>query len=105
MQNHLKHELRNVISGKRRVSYGTAIQEITLCLDHGTQSSEEVENAKQIREQETKKLTDYITKHNLWIHGTDFTLYVSEGAEQRVYLNDADHVLKLNGLPSTYNLY
>lgn len=41
-------------------------------------------------------LTDYITKHNLWIHGTDFTQYVSKGAEQRVYLNDADHVLKLN---------
>ncbi|MBD2535623.1 hypothetical protein H6G97_42110 [Nostoc flagelliforme FACHB-838] len=93
------------MSGKSQVSYGTAIQAITRYLDHGTQSSEEVENAKQIREQETKKLTDYITKHNLWIHGIDFTQYVSEGAEQSVYLKDADHVLKLNGLPSTYNLY
>ncbi|MEB2787296.1 hypothetical protein [Algoriphagus persicinus] len=26
----------------------------------------------------------------------DFSLYVSEGAEQRVYLKDSDHVLKLN---------
>jgi hypothetical protein len=96
MPNHLKHELHNVISGKSQVSYGTVIQAITRYLDNGSQTSNEIENSKQVREQETKKLEDYITKCNLWINDIDFSQYVSEGAEQRVYLKDSDHVLKLN---------
>lgn len=96
MPNHLKNELRNVISGKSQVSHGTTIQAVARYLDHGSQSSQEAENSKQIRSQETKKLEGYITQNNLWINDIDFTQYVSEGAEQRVYLKDADHVLKLN---------
>jgi hypothetical protein len=35
-------------------------------------------------------------KNNLWINDIDFEKYVSEGAEQRVFLKDSKHVLKLN---------
>jgi len=38
----------------------------------------------------------YITEKNLWIRDIDFSQYVSEGAEQKVYLKDSEHVLKLN---------
>ena len=96
MSNHFKNELHNVISGKSQVSYGTIIQAITSYLDNGSRTSNEIENSKQIQEQEKKKLEDYITKCNLWIDDIDFSQYVSEGAEQRVYLKDSDHVLKLN---------
>ena len=96
MQNHLKNELHNVISGKSQVSYGAIIQAIASYLDNGSQASDEIESSKQIREQETKKLESFVTEQNLWIKNIDFSQYVSEGAEQRVYLHGSDHVLKLN---------
>lgn len=96
MQNHLKYELHNIISGKSQVRYGTIIQTVAGYLNDGSQSSIETENSKQIREKETKRLEVFISEHHLWIDNIDFTQYVSEGAEQRVYLKDANYVLKLN---------
>lgn len=96
MQSHLKNELHNIISGKSQVSFGTIIQTVASYLDNGSQASNEIKDSKQIREQETKKLEGFISERNLWINDIDFSRYVSEGAEQRVYLKDFDHVLKLN---------
>jgi hypothetical protein len=96
MPNVLKHELHLIISGKSEVSFGAAIQTIAGHLNDGSKSSIEPENSKQIREQEEEKLERLITEENLWIHDIDFSQYVSEGAEQRVYLKDSEHVLKLN---------
>jgi hypothetical protein len=96
MQNHLKYELHNIISGKSQVRFGTIIQTIASYLNDGSQSGFETENSKQIREKETKRLEVFIYEHHLWTNNIDFTQYVSEGAEQRVYLKDANYVLKLN---------
>lgn len=96
MQNHLKNELHNVISGKSQVRFGATIQAVANYLNDGTQSSPKTQDSKQIREEETKRLENFISENNLWINDIDFSQYVSEGAEQRVYLKDSDHVLKLN---------
>ncbi|MBK5194118.1 MAG: hypothetical protein JJE07_13105 [Flavobacteriaceae bacterium] len=96
MQNHLKNELHNVISGKSQVRFGATIQAVANYLSDGTQSSPKAEDSKQIREQEAKRLENFISEKNLWINDIDFSQYVSEGAEQRVFLKDSDHVLKLN---------
>lgn len=96
MNNHLKNELHHVISGKSKISHGDVIQAITSYLGNGTRTSQEAEDTKQIREKETKSLEGYITSHSLWVNDIDFSQYVSEGAEQRVYLKDSEHVLKLN---------
>ncbi|TAE84778.1 MAG: hypothetical protein EAY81_07355 [Bacteroidetes bacterium] len=96
MPKHLKNELHNIISGKSQVSFGAIIQAIASYLDNGSQSSYEIESSKQIRQQETKKLESFVSERNLWINDIDFSQYVSEGAEQRVYLKDSEHVLKLN---------
>ena len=96
MSNQLKNELHNIISGKSQVKFGTTIQAIACYLGNGAQSGSKVENSKQIREQETKKLEDFISKESLWIQSIDFSQYVSEGTQQRVYLKDSNHVLKLN---------
>nr|WP_244533866.1 hypothetical protein [Flavobacterium micromati] len=37
-----------------------------------------------------------MTLNNLWVREIDFSKYVSEGAEQKVYLKDSKYVLKLN---------
>jgi hypothetical protein len=96
MQNRLKHELHDLISGKVQVRYGAAIQTVTRYLNHGAQTSSGAEGTKQIKEQENKRLEVFATKNDLWINDLDFSQYVSEGAEQRVYLKDSEHVIKLN---------
>jgi hypothetical protein len=95
MQNHLKDELHNVLSGKSKVRFGTIIQAITSYLNDGTQTSATIEVEKHFKKEETKKLIEFISKNNLWIE-IDTSQYVSEGAEQKVYLKDTESVLKLN---------
>lgn len=96
MQNHLKNELYHVLSGKSEVRFGTIIQTIACYLNNGEKTSAAIENEKHFKKQEAKRLEDFITEKNFWIENIDFSQYVSEGAEQRVYLKDSEHVLKLN---------
>lgn len=96
MQNHLKNELYDVFSGESQIRFGTIIQTIASYLNDGTSAGTTIENTKQYKEQETKRLEKFISENNLWIKDIDFSQYVSEGAEQKVYLKDSDHVLKLN---------
>jgi hypothetical protein len=96
MQNHLKNEIHNVLSGKIEVRYGAIIQSIACYLKNGAPTSSEIENIKHYKKQEEKRLENYISQNSLWISNLDFSQYVSEGAEQKVYLKDTEHVLKLN---------
>ncbi len=96
MQNRLKHELHNLISGKSQVRFGAAIQTVTRYLSNGGQASSGAEGTKQIKEQEKKTLEVFATENDLWINDLDFSQYVSEGAEQRVFLKGSERVLKLN---------
>jgi|SRR5690606_24037577 len=96
MQNRLKYELHNVISGKSQVRYGAIIQTIASHLADGEISSSRVEDEKHLKNQEEERLKIYISSNNLWLDNIDFSQYVSEGAEQKVYLKDSEHVLKLN---------
>ncbi|MDP4934320.1 MAG: hypothetical protein NWR30_06380 [Salibacteraceae bacterium] len=96
MINHLKNELHNIISGKSQVRFGTTIQTITRYLSDCQKSGTKIEDQKHFRKQETKNLEVFISENKLWISDIDLSQYVSEGAEQRVYLKDSDHVLKLN---------
>ncbi len=96
MENQLKHELHTIISGAREVRFGAIIQTIAGYLRDGEKSGETVEGTKHFKEQENQRLREYLSSHGLWIEAIDFSQYVSEGAEQKVYLNDSEHVLKLN---------
>lgn len=96
MLNDLKNELHNIISGKSQIRTGTIIQTIACYLNDGEKTSTTSSDEKHFKKQEAKKLEDYIAEKNLWINNIDFSQYVSEGAEQKVYLKDSEHVLKLN---------
>ncbi len=96
MSNDLKNELFNVLSGKSEVRFGAIIQTITCYLKDGDSPSSGFEDEKHFKKQEAKRLEDFITERNLWVKQIDFSQYVSEGAEQRVFLKDGEHVLKLN---------
>jgi hypothetical protein len=56
MQNHLRDELHNFLSGKSEVRFGAIIQSVSSYLNNGTQSSSNVENEKHYKEKETKEL-------------------------------------------------
>lgn len=96
MQNHLKNELHNILSGKSEVRFGAIIQTITCYLDHGSQAGSNAKSEKHHDKKETEELESFISGRNLWINDLDISQYVSEGAEQKVYLKDCEHVLKLN---------
>lgn len=96
MQNDLKYGLQNVLSGKSQVRFGTVIQAIASYLKNGERTGTEIENAKHFKSEEAKRLENYIAQNNLWVPDIDLSQYVSEGAEQRVFLKDSEFVLKLN---------
>ncbi|GAB2485446.1 putative polyvalent protein kinase domain-containing protein [Algoriphagus taiwanensis] len=96
MQNHLKDEIRAIISGKGQVRHGAAIQAAASYLSYGQATSPKSQISKQVQEQEAKDLEKYISEKHLWISEIDFSKYVSEGAEQRVFLKDEESVIKLN---------
>lgn len=92
----MKNELRNLISGKGEVRYGTLIQAAASYLKASPRTSAMAESEKHYRQKETESLKKFITQNNLWISTINIDNYVSEGAEQKVYLADDKHVLKLN---------
>ena len=96
MHDPLKREIHDVISGKVEVRFGRTLQTIARYLGQGPQPGASIENPKHFKQQEAARLEEFIAKNGLWITDIDLTQYVSEGAEQRVYLKNPDHVLKLN---------
>lgn len=94
--NFLKHELQNILRGKGKVSYGESIQATANYLRESTQTSSVAQRNEPNKGEETKKLIEYINTHHLWNCDIHFHSFLSEGAEQRVYIKDKSKVLKLN---------
>lgn len=93
---HVKNELRNVLSGKSKVRFGETIQAISSYVRKSTETSTAIKDTKLFRKQEEQVLEKFISENNLWLNDIDFSKYVSEGAEQKVYLRDSQFVVKLN---------
>lgn len=96
MINALKYELRQIISGKSQVRHGTIIQSAASYLRNCPTTSQANPNAKHFKKEEAKSLETFISNSGLWLYEIDLSQYVSEGAEQKVYLKDSSLVVKLN---------
>ncbi len=92
----MKHELQHIISGKSKVKYGANIQKATRYLRGSQSTSKMAEDYKHFKRQETETLIKYIDKKSLWRLDINIDNYVSEGAEQKVYLKGGKNVIKLN---------
>jgi hypothetical protein len=79
--------LQNIISGKGEVRNGTVIQAVACYLSRSQSPGSMAKGSKLYKKQETEILKNYITAHNLWISNAPQN-YISEGAEQKVFLND-----------------
>ncbi|MEX8548289.1 MAG: hypothetical protein V5804_11865 [Mucilaginibacter sp.] len=72
MQIILKHELRNVLSGKSQVRFGTTIKTVASYLKDGEKTSSAIEDTKRFKSEETKRLEDFITQSDFWITEIDY---------------------------------
>lgn len=96
MSNSFKNYLYAVISGKIEVRHGKVIQTIANHLRESQRAGSEIKDSKLYKEQEKQRLEAYVSENQLWIYDLDLNQYVSEGAEQKVYLSDQKSVFKLN---------
>lgn len=96
MSNSFKNHLYAIISGKSEVRHGKVIQAIANHLRKSQRTSTTPKGSKHFKEQEKQELASYITEKQLWVNHIDFNQYVSEGAEQKVYLHNQKSVFKLN---------
>lgn len=96
MLNDIKYELQYILSGKSEVKYGNTIQTIAGYLKRSQETGRLASKEKYFKRKETLELINLINFNNFWYNTIDFNLFVSEGAEQKVYLKDDSFVLKLN---------
>ncbi|GHV70419.1 hypothetical protein FACS189420_1440 [Bacteroidia bacterium] len=91
----MQDEIQCIISGNVTVRYGTTIQTALCYLERSKATGALDKNDKRFKREETKALRQFVETNNLWIN-VDIDKYVSEGAEQKVYLKDEKTILKLN---------
>ena len=94
--NATKQHIRDVLSGKSRIRNGEPIQTIACFLRSSQKANRISESEQQIKKQEATRLIDFAKKNNLWFSRFDASNYISEGAEQKVYLMNSYQVFKLN---------
>jgi hypothetical protein len=93
----VKDELQNIIQGKSETSQSTLIQTIASYLGASQSASAMVKSNKHYKYEETKTLIEFCNQKNLWANDkVDFNLFISEGAEQKVYIKNEKTVYKLN---------
>lgn len=92
----IKNELQTILSGKSGSSYDASIQTVTRHLRTGHRTSPTAEEKHQNKSEETKNLIDFANKNKLFYEAIDPTKFISEGAEQKVFLKDNKTVIKLN---------
>jgi hypothetical protein len=92
----MNNEIQRIISGTSQVRYGANIQAAVNYLTSSAKSGAVDKTDKHSKSEETERLKKYIENQNLWIKDIDLNNYISEGAEQKVYLKDSRSVIKLN---------
>jgi hypothetical protein len=93
----LKYELQSIISGVGSHSTEDIIQAAAHYLRESQKTGGNAQEPELSKEQEAKKLIDWITQHNFWFKEHDESRFFAKGAEQRVYLHpDQRFVYKLN---------
>ena len=92
----MKYELQNILCGTSKVSYGDTIQAAARYLRRSPRTSSKSESTKQLKDKETAYLCEWIASEQLWYPEINLSLFISEGAEQKVFLNNEKEVIKLN---------
>lgn len=95
--NSLKNELQNIVCGEIKDGKDELIKTTQTYLRKSFETGSEAEKKEYSREQEEESLIEYISANNLWISRDLFGIYITEGAEQKVYFTEgADDVIKIS---------
>jgi len=94
----MKDDIQHILSGTSQVRHHHLIQTTCSYLERSQRTSSMVKDQQQHKEEETKSLIQLADDNHLWVENINIDLYVSQGAEQKVYLKDGLTVLKLNTL-------
>lgn len=92
----IKYELQNLLSGKSHPSHCPIIEAVAGELGTGQRTGPMAQEKHQNKAQETAKLLKFAQQRGLLVDEIDETRYISEGAEQKVYIKNEEHVFKLN---------
>lgn len=85
----VKDELQHIIQGKSQNSQRTLIQAIASYLRASQRASTMVKYDKHYKQEEEKSIIEFCNQNNLWADDkVDFNLFISEGAEQKVYISE-----------------
>ena len=92
-----KDELQDIIFGTKQDSQRTLIQTVACYLRANESTSSLAKNDKHFKQQETNCLIHFCNEKNLFVKDIlDINVFVSEGAEQKVYIKNEKKVYKLN---------
>lgn len=94
--NIIRNELQNILSGTSGSSYDAVIQTIARFLRRSKRASPTAEEKHENKPKETAKLIEYAKEHGLFYAVLNEDDYISEGAEQKVFISGDDAVIKLN---------
>lgn len=92
----MKDDIQHILSGTSQVKHHHLIQTACSYLKGSKGASSMAKDQQHYKEEETKSLIQFAEYNCLWVANIDTDLYVSKGAEQKVYLKDGSTVLKLN---------
>jgi hypothetical protein len=92
----MKDEIQYILSGKSEVKHCHLIQTTCSFLKRSKGTGTMAQEYKQNKQQERESLIQFANQENLWLANINVENYVSQGAEQKVYLKDDASVLKLN---------
>ena len=92
----IKDELKLVLQGKSTDSDAQLIYSIANFLRQSSDSGAMAQRIESSKEEEATRLIEYINSKNLWNCDINFSSFLSQGAEQRVYIQNKTKVLKLN---------
>ncbi|MFD3293497.1 hypothetical protein SKC35_07350 [Aquirufa sp. KTFRIE-69F] len=92
----MKDEIQYILSGKSQVKHCHLIQTTCSYLKRSQGAGSVAEEYKQNKQKERESLIQFANQENLWLTDINVENYVSQGAEQKVYLKDGASVLKLN---------
>ncbi len=92
----IKHELQNILQGTSGSSHDALIQTAASYLRRDARAGTLVERKFKDKVEETKRLIKFARKHDFLLTNLDEDKFVSEGAEQRVFIENERRVIKIN---------
>lgn len=92
----MTHEIQHILSGKSAVKHSAFIQTIIGYITRSHSASSMAKEDKHFKRQETAQLKTIVETQGYWVGNIEMANYISQGAEQKVFLKDGKHVFKLN---------